>query len=58
MSPSVTSAGGPAADSTGSAGAAETNCAGGTEHDSTVRVLIGIFAENPTAGWCVDEYYF
>jgi len=54
----VTSAGCPAADSVGSAGAAETGCAGGIDHDSTVKVVPGTFAENPTAGWCVDEYYF
>jgi len=54
----VTSAGCPAADSVGSPGAAETDCAGGTDHDSTVKVVLGTFAENPAAGWCVDEYYF
>ena len=54
----MTSVGCPAADSTGSAGAAETDCAGGTDHDSTVKVVLGTFAENLAAGWCVDENYF
>jgi hypothetical protein len=54
----VTSADFPAADSADTAGAAGTDCAGGTDHDSTVKVVPGTFAENPTAGWCVDEYYF
>ena len=54
----MTSAGCPAADSAGSAGAAGTGCAGGADHDSIVRVVLGTFAENPAAGWCVDEYYF
>ena len=54
----MASAGCPVADSAGSTGAAKTGCAGGTDHDSTVKVVPGTFAENPTTGWCVDEYYY
>ena len=54
----MTSTGCPAADSAGSAGAAGTDCAGGTDHDSTVKVVPSTFVENLAAGWCVDEYYF
>ena len=57
MSPGVTSASCPTADSVGSANATESDCARGTDHDSTVKVVLGTFAENPAAGWCVDEYY-
>jgi len=52
------SAGCPTADSVGSAGAAGTDCARDTDHDSTMKVVPGTFAENLAAGWCVDEYYF
>ena len=58
MSPSVASVGCPAADSVGSAGAAETDCTRGTDHDSTETVVLGTSAKSPTTGWCVDEYYF
>ena len=54
----MTSAGCPAADSAGSAGAAETGCAGGIDHDSTVKVVPGTFAASLAAGWCEDEYCF
>ena len=52
MYPSVTSADCPAADSAGTAGVAGTDCAGGTDHDSTVKVVPGTFAENLAADWC------
>ena len=46
----MTSADFPAADSADTAGAAGTDCAGGTDHDSTVKVVLGTFAESLAAG--------
>jgi len=58
MSPSMVLAGCPAANSVGSVGANRTDCARGTNHDSTKKVLPGTFAESPAVSWCVDGYCF